>query len=296
MNVITVFTPTYNRGYKLSDLYRSMQRQTCKDFEWVIVDDGSQDDTSLIVEMWMKESNAFNIKYCRQENKGKHAAINVGVTMSSCEWFFIVDSDDYLVDDAIERSIKWINTIDNDRIIGVSGNRKTPDGGIIGTRWGQDEETYIDAKNNERERYGLGGDKAEIYMTAMLRKFPFKYFEGERFLSEASVWDLFAINGYCIRWFNYATVVCQYLDDGLTNKVNNTDLELKNFNGYTYTTTVRLKAYSGFVRYRIICQYINKAKRKNISNREISVMLGEPRLLISMASVAIWLKKILMKK
>ena len=91
---ITVFTPTYNRAYIIETLYRSLQRQTYRDFEWLVVDDGSADNTQELFEAWQKEDNFFPIRYYKQENGGKCRAMNRGLEMAQGELFFTVDSDD----------------------------------------------------------------------------------------------------------------------------------------------------------------------------------------------------------
>ena len=106
MPKITVFTPSYNRAYILPQLYNSLVGQTSGDFEWVVVDDGSTDNTSELLSQWEK-STSFTIKWQTQPNQGKHIAINTGVLMASGELFFIVDSDDYLTNDAIEKVIRF---------------------------------------------------------------------------------------------------------------------------------------------------------------------------------------------
>ena len=83
---VTVFTPTYNRAYILENLYRSLQRQSCTDFEWLIVDDGSSDDTQALVESWQAEENPFPIRYVYQENGGKCRAINRGLELLLATW------------------------------------------------------------------------------------------------------------------------------------------------------------------------------------------------------------------
>ena len=93
--MITVFTPTYNRAYSLPRLYESLQKQTFKDFEWLIVDDGSTDNTVDMVTGWSKEGK-LTIRYIQMTNGGKHRAINKGVALAKGKLFFIVDSDDWL--------------------------------------------------------------------------------------------------------------------------------------------------------------------------------------------------------
>ena len=103
---ITVFTPTYNRAYILENLYRSLQRQSYTDFEWLVVYDGSADNTRELFENWQQETNPFPIRYHKQENGGKCRAINTGLGLSEGELFLNVDSDDYLTDDALEKIVR----------------------------------------------------------------------------------------------------------------------------------------------------------------------------------------------
>ena len=107
---ITIFTPSYNRAYRLLALYESLCNQTCFDFEWLIVDDGSNDNTEELVQTWLNESK-FNIRYIKQCNGGKHRAVNHGVREAKGELFYIVDSDDILPKDAIECIMQQYLTI-----------------------------------------------------------------------------------------------------------------------------------------------------------------------------------------
>lgn len=100
-NMITIFTPTYNRAYILPELYKSLCRQTNKDFEWLVIDDGSTDNTNDLIQSW-KADGRVRINYVKTENRGKSSAINTGVNKATGDIFFIVDSDDYLTDDAID--------------------------------------------------------------------------------------------------------------------------------------------------------------------------------------------------
>lgn len=96
-NIITIFTPTFNRAEKLSSLYRSLEKQTCKDFVWLIVDDGSKDDTECRVRKWI-DAQKIKIIYLKQDNQGKHVAHNLGVDYCTTLLFSCVDSDDTLID------------------------------------------------------------------------------------------------------------------------------------------------------------------------------------------------------
>ncbi len=214
--MITVFTPTYNRAYRLGKLYNSLEEQTVKDFEWIVINDGSTDDTPALFEKWLKEDCGFRIIYKEVPNGGKHRAINKAVQMASGDAFFIVDSDDYLLPKAIEKAGKWFaQVVDDDSFAGVSGLKgeddKTPVGGF-----GSFEGEFVDCTNLQRHLYHLLDDKAEVYKTSILKKYPFPEFEGEKFCPESLIWDSIARDGYKIRWFNEIIYICEYLADGLT--------------------------------------------------------------------------------
>ena len=133
---VTVFTPTYNRAYIIENLYRSLQRQTCRDFEWLIVDDGSSDNTEEVIKGWQQEENDFPIRYYKKENGGKCKAINYGVDLAEGLLFFNVDSDDYLTNDAIEKVISWEEELPTDKkYCGVMGNLGTSPTETPNTSW-----------------------------------------------------------------------------------------------------------------------------------------------------------------
>ena len=213
--MITVFTPTYNRAYRLQCLYESLKKQSSKNFEWIVINDGSTDNTNDLFEKWLKENNSFPIVYKEVTNGGKHRGINMAVKMASGEAFFIVDSDDYLTEDAIEKAYGWFEQIENDEAFaGVSGLKADKNNNPVGGYGNFDG--YIDCTNLQRHLYNLLDDKAEIYKTSILRMYPFPEFAGENFMPESFVWDHIARDGYKIRWFNEIIYICEYLDDGLT--------------------------------------------------------------------------------
>ena len=199
--MITIFTPVYNRADVLEKLYQSLLRQSDYDFEWLIIDDGSTDSVKKVVQHWIvSEEVRFPIRFYQQENAGKHRAVNRGTQLAQGNAFFIVDSDDYLTDDAVEMVEKWWKDVaDDDNYAGVAGLKGDRNGDVIGRIPLFD--LYVDATNLERAKYGLLGDKAEVYKTSVLRKNPFPEFEGENFLTEAVVWDRIAYNHLKIRWF-----------------------------------------------------------------------------------------------
>lgn len=220
---ITVFTPTFNRGYIIENLYKSLQRQSYKNFQWIVIDDGSKDDTEKLFEKWTNEDNLFDITYKKVKNGGKHRAINRAIEIAEGELFFIVDSDDYLTDHALEKVIKWEETIKNkNEFAGVAGVK----GYSINSRVGNTfKGEYIDATSLERNKNNITGDKAEVFYLDILKKYKFPEFEGEKFVTEKVVWNQIAYDGYKIRWFNEIIYICDYLEDGLTKSMSRIELE-----------------------------------------------------------------------
>lgn len=212
---ITIFTSTYNRRQLIERLYQSLLFQTQKNFEWLVVDDGSTDDTEIFFESLLSEQQPFSILYIKQENGGKHRAINNGIKKASGELFFIVDSDDYITENAIEKINHWATTLDDShKWAGIAGLRGQTKNRVLGQH--NSLYKYIDTKNSERRKFNLLGDKAEIYFTEILKKYPFPEIPGENFISEEIVWNAIARDGYYLRWFNEIIYICDYLDGGLT--------------------------------------------------------------------------------
>ena len=214
----TIFTPTYNRGYIIKNLYLSLKKQTYTDFEWIVIDDGSIDNTSEVFNEINQVEHNFPIIYKKVENKGKHNAVNLGVQMAKGRLFFIVDSDDYLPDNALETLLQYEQTIDNERkyeYAGVAGLRGKSDGSCLGSTFSGD---YLDCTYLEAQSNNIFGDKSEVYYTDLIKKYPFPVFENEKFIPESVVWNVIAVDGYKIRYFNEITYYCDYLDDGLTKQ------------------------------------------------------------------------------
>ena len=200
-------------------LYHSLLSQTKKKFEWLVIDDGSTDDTEEYFSKLTKQENPFPIRYIKQPNGGKHRAINRGVQLATGELFFTVDSDDYLTEDAVEKIITWTKSLDNShKWAGVAALRGYNRKEVIGGRNNTAE--YIDAKNTERRQCNLQGDKPEIYFTEILKKYPYPEIPGENFISEEIVANTLSRNNYYMRWFNEIIYIGDYLEDGLTHNTN----------------------------------------------------------------------------
>ena len=213
--MITVLTPTFNREGVLRSLWDSLQKQTVKDFEWLVVDDGSTDGTKNLITK-LQEKSDFPIRYIYKSNGGKHTALNVGIQTIRSELTFIVDSDDCVTDDAVESILKIHKKYrSQNNICGYAFLRAFPDGKVNGKKFDVDEKigSYIDVRVNGDD---TGADKAEVFKTHCLKEFPFPEYPNEKFLGEDLVWVRMA-RKYEMVHINKAIYVGNYLEDGLTN-------------------------------------------------------------------------------
>lgn len=213
--MLSVVTATYNRKHLLTRLYDSLIMQTCKNFEWIVVDDGSTDGTDELINELIIKSH-IRIKYIKKSNGGKHKALNIGVEKCEGEIIFFVDSDDYLLNDAVEFiEQEWSKVKSNFKFAGISGIKVYQNGSIIGTN---SSNMYDDVNSFEyRYKLKIQGDKAEVFRKDILLKYKFPEFPGEKFLPEAVVFNRIAYDGYLLRWTNKPLTVCEYREDGLTN-------------------------------------------------------------------------------
>ena len=273
---VTVFTPTYNRAYILGDLYHSLQRQTCMDFEWLIVDDGSADDTKALVVSWQGEENPFPIRYVYQENGGKCRAINRGLKEADGRLFFTVDSDDYLTDDAIEKVIRWDGELPKDgHFCGYVGNRgitptQTPNRLFPGG--------YLDG--TALDRYDqVDGERAFVFYTEIHRKYLYPEFPGEKFLTEAVTWDLMAHDGYKMRFYNDIIWIWEYKDDGLTRAGYRVFLENPQGTGLFFRQKAEFLHYSLWNKLTLWYGYATDAMDR-CTDEQIASYIGMPKALV----------------
>lgn len=216
--MVTVFTPTYNRAAYLLKVFESLLQQTFKDFEWVIVDDGSIDDTSVIIDnLQLTNDKFFPIRYFYQENGGKHRAINRGVKEAKGELFLILDSDDMLPPNSLERIDFYYQQIKGDESFGgVCGYMAHHDGTVIGK--GCDIDVLDTNSIDLRYKYHVEGDMLEVFRTSVLKEIPFPEISNEKFVPEALVWNRIA-RKYKLRVFHEVVYFRDYLEGGLTDKI-----------------------------------------------------------------------------
>ena len=176
MSLITVFTPTYNRADTLSRTYRSLCRQTCKDFEWLVVDDGSTDNTKGLVSQWIKE-NIIKIRYIHKENGGLHTGYNTAFSNITTELNVCIDSDDYMPDNAIEIiKTEWSKIINKSDIAGLIGLDFKLDNVAIGGPFQQVGDYHI----HEMCRFHQGDTKIVCRTDILKPLVPMPVFNGEK--------------------------------------------------------------------------------------------------------------------
>lgn len=289
---VTVFTPTYNRAYILGDLYHSLQRQTCMDFEWLIVDDGSADDTKTLVASWQGVENPFPIRYVYQENGGKCRAINRGLKEAEGRLFFTVDSDDYLTDDAIEKVIRWDGELPADgRFCGYAGNMGTAPGVTTNRLFPGD---YLDG--TALDRYDrVDGERAFVFYTEIHRKYLYPEFPGEKFLTEAVTWDSMAHDGYKMRFYNDIIRIWEYKDDGLTRAGYRVFLENPQGTGLFFRQKAEFLHYSLWNKLTLWYGYATDAMDR-CTDEQIARYIGMPQILVPPCRWLHGLVQILKKK
>lgn len=211
--LLTVITPTYNRGNLLENCYNSLKNQVDLNFEWLIIDDGSTDNTKDVVDKFISE-NIVPIRYIYKKNGGKHTALNIGFKEAKGELSLILDSDDTLTKDAV-RSIweVWDKSKNINDISSIVFLRRYKNGEIIGDNFKEDMKVtnHIDIAFNNRVR----GDKCEVYVTDILKQYQYPIFENEKFMSESVVWTQIG-RKYRLICVNKPIYITEYLPGGLT--------------------------------------------------------------------------------
>lgn len=210
MATLTVFTPAFNRARTLGRTYESLCRQTCKDFEWLVIDDGSQDNTRELVENWIGERK-IPIRYIYQQNRGMHGAHNTAYRNISTELNTCIDSDDYMPDDAVGKIIGFWRKYGSDKYAGIIGLDRSEDGGTIGTSF---PEGMSSTTLTNFYAHGGRGDKKLVYRTEVIRNYPeYPIFEGEKYVGLAYKYMLID-RDYELLTLNEPLVIVDYQTDG----------------------------------------------------------------------------------
>ncbi len=254
MPVLTIFTPTWNRAHTLGRVYASLCAQECRDFVWLIVDDGSTDGTKFLAESWQRENNGFEIRYIYKENGGMHTAHNTAYENIDTELNLCIDSDDALAPGAVRLILeKWeaVRKKGYAGMIGLDAYMETEGGGsraVIGKGFpdGMTETTLTDY-------YAQGGrgDKKLVYRTDVIREVPpYPVFEGERYLALAYKYRLID-RKYKLAVLDEVLCLVDYREDGSTK--NMLRQYLKNPNGFAFWRRVCMEEPTGTKRLVMDC-------------------------------------------
>lgn len=268
---ITIFTPTYNRGYILDKCYKSLIRQTNKDFVWLIIDDGSTDNTKELVKKWQSE-NSIEIEYIHQKNQGMAGAHNTAYEMIKTELNMCVDSDDYLLDDAIQKILNKWDTCDKKNRAGIIALNTYENGQIVGTKLPKNiqHEKIYDIYN----RYHVKGDKKLIYRTDLTKKFRYKITKGEKSVSSACIY--YKIDQlYDLEILNESVCVVTYLNDGMSH--NTKQRYLDNPNGNIEYAKVILEIPNA-TKINKIKQAIHYVANANILKQKNKIIKGKGKI------------------
>ena len=207
---LTIFTPTYNRAYTLDKCYKSLKNQTNKNFKWLIIDDGSIDNTKELVDSWIKE-DAIKINYIYQINQGMHGAHNTAYENIDTELNVCIDSDDYMPEDAVENILRLWNENKREDLAGIVGLDADNDGQVIGSKFPENlkESTLFDLYN----KYKVIGDKKIVYRTELTKKYPYPIFEGEKYIGLDYKYVKID-KTHKLALFNKILCIVEYLEDG----------------------------------------------------------------------------------
>lgn len=271
---LTIFTPTYNRADKLQRVYESLIVQTNYDFEWLIIDDGSVDNTESIVQAFLDEKR-FLVRYVKQQNGGKHRAYNRALELAQGDWFFCVDSDDWLADEAIKNILNCVYYREDKIIFAYKKDEK---GTLLSDEFPENIDQISLRKLNDD--YHCNGEFSIISRTDFARKFPFPAFEGENFITEAVVYDRMALVEK-VSLLGQVITICEYQEDGLSNNLNR--IMKANPAGYCLYFMQQIDIQKTMLqriitagKYLCFCRFSGKKRSKYIGNYPVMVTLAKP--------------------
>lgn len=229
--ILTICTPTFNRAHTLERTYESLVNQKIKKFEWIIVDDGSEDDTEELVKSFIAEKK-ITIKYLKQSNQGKHIALNKGMDYARGQYFTCLDSDDWYYTNTLEIVVETISKIKNEeQVAGFMTIDTFKDGSVVGTDLrivDQKMINWIDLIYS----YGVKGDKDYYFKTSIIKQYKFKSYPNNRHMPPSYQYYLIS-REYNLYMLNQPTKYVEYLDDGISkNKYNKYIVSPDNFSLY----------------------------------------------------------------
>lgn len=231
--LFTVFTPSYNRAHTLHRVYDSLCAQTLRDFEWIVIDDGSTDNTTGLIADWSHTAD-FPIRYFRQEHAGKHVAHNLAVREARGRLFMVFDSDDACVPHALERIAYHWNSIpasERHAFLGVNGLCCDQHGRLVGDRF--PSSPFDSNLREKRYVHRVRGEKRGAAATDVLRRFPFPEIKMTHFVPEGAIW-LEVSKNYKIRYVNEVFRIYFVDDDETGSTLTKTKMFEENAPGRLY--------------------------------------------------------------
>ena len=276
MPLLTVFTPAYNRAHTLPRTYESLCRQTCRDFCWLVIDDGSTDGTRALVENWMAESRIL-INYIYQENQGMHGAHNTAYANIHTELNVCIDSDDWMPDDAVHKIVTFWQQHSSDKVAGIIGLDQTADGTVIGGRF-PDEMRQTTLMGYYQA--GGSGDKKLVYRTQVIQGYPeYPLFEGEKYVGLAYKYMLID-KQYELLTLNEPLVTVDYQPDGSSYSMYRQ--YWKNPRGFAFFRKTEMVCTPSLKRLFVVCtHYVSSS----IMCRDWRFLEQSPRKLMTFVAI-----------
>ena len=267
---LSIITATYNRGYCLVNIYESILRNTrFNEIEWILVDDGSDDNTKELVDMWIREKKV-KINFLKKKNGGKTSAIKMGFDSNPTgEYTFVLDSDDYLSDNALDIILKELNVL-SDKYIGILGLKSYTNGKVVGERFSLSESNYIDLYFGKKS---IKSDKLFVIKTNLYKECYELPFENEKFLPD-NIPYINANSKGLYKLINEVFYLGDYLEDGMTSNV--VKMALNNINGFIYEKK-RLQCEKLYIIHRIMntVKYIHYSILDKRNLKQIVSLAGD---------------------
>ena len=287
MVTLTIFTPTYNRAHTLYRLYESLKRQSSNDFCWMVIDDGSTDNTEQIINDWENEENTFDIIYIKKENGGLHTGYNCAIEHCNTELMMCIDSDDYAPDDLVEKVIGFWRKYGSNEYAGIVGLDCYFDGKIIGDKL-PDQKT-VNLIDLLLGKYNIvNGDRANVVRTDLYKSVaPMKSFDGEKNFNPHMLHILIS-KKYDFLVLNENLKFVEYQPDGMTNSIFKQYLNSPNSFRELRILNLSLKNASFKFKIKNVIHYISSsihAKKKHIirdcPSKLLCILLIVPGVLFS---------------
>ncbi len=249
MPTLTVFTPTFNRAYCLDQLYQSLCNQSNQDFLWLVIDDGSSDNTKDLLASWQNEQK-IAIQYVYKENGGMHTGHNTAYNHITSPINTCIDSDDAMPNNAVEEILKAYEDIKNNpKIAGIVGLDVFKTGAVVGTQFPED--LHLSTLTAIYETHHVSGDKKLVLKTEVVNQYPrYPEFEGEKFVPLGILY-LMIDQHYQLKCINHPFCIVEYMEDGSTRNIFKQ--YQRNPKGFRYSRQIELKCYKKFKTHVIKC-------------------------------------------